>query len=77
MAINPGKCKCIILPKSYISDLSFSINDAQVPIADHLDISGVTIVNSVNFCKHIAKITKKFGKQLDVFSRLKNMLSIS
>ena len=31
---NPEKCKCIILPKSYPSDLSFSINDVQVPIID-------------------------------------------
>ena len=32
---NPEKCKCIILPKSYPCDLSFSINDVQVPIVDH------------------------------------------
>ena len=57
LVLNPEKCKCIILPKSYPSDLSFSINDEQVPIVDHLDLLGVTIVNSLNFSKHIAKIT--------------------
>ena len=49
LVLNPEKCKCIILPKSYPSDLSFSINDEQVPIVDHLDLLGVTIVNSLNF----------------------------
>ena len=48
----------------------------QVPIVDHLDLLGVTIDNSLNFSEHIGKIIKKVGKQLDVLSRLKNMLSI-
>ena len=77
LVLNPVKCKFIILSKSYTSDLSFSINDVQVPIADHWDLSGVTIVNSLNFSKQIAKITKQVRKQIDVLSRLKNMLSIS
>ena len=77
--LNPEKCKCIILPKSYPCDLSFSISysDVQVPIVDHLELLGVTIDNSLNFSKHIGKITKKVGNQLDVLSRLKNALSIS
>ena len=37
LMLNPEKYKCIILPKSYPSDLSFSIIDEQVPIVDHLD----------------------------------------
>ena len=45
LVLNPEKCKCIILRKSYPSDLSFSINDEQVPIVDHLDLLGVTIDN--------------------------------
>ena len=57
LVLNPEKCKCIILPKSYPSGLCFSINDEQVPIVDHLDLLGVTIFNSLNFSKHIAKIT--------------------
>ena len=70
LVLNLEKCKCIILPKSYPSDLSFSINDVQVPIVDHLEVLGVTIDNSLNFSEHIGKITKKIGKQLDVLSRL-------
>ena len=76
LKLNPEKCKCIILPKSYPSDFSFSINGVQVPIVDHLELLVVTIDNSLNFSEHIGKITKKVGKQLDVLSRLKNMLSI-
>ena len=77
LVLNPEKCKCIILPKNYPCDLSFSISDVQVPIVDHLELLGVTIDNSLNFSKHIGKITKKVGNQLDVLCRLKNTLSIS
>ena len=35
--------------KSSPSDLSFSINDVQFPIVDHLDLLGITIDNSLNF----------------------------
>ena len=45
LVLNPEKCKGIILRKSYPSDISFSINDVQVPIVDHLDLLGVTIDN--------------------------------
>ena len=77
LVLNPEKCKCIVLPKNYPCDLSFSISDVQVPIVDHLELLGVTIDNLLNFSKHIGKITKKVGNQLDVLSRLKNTLSIS
>lgn len=78
LVLNPKKCKCIILPKYHPCDLSLSINDVQVPIVDYLDLLGVTVTinNLLNFSKHIAMITQKIGKQLDVLSRLKNMLSI-
>ena len=77
LVLNPEKCKCIILPKSYPWDLSFSISDVQVPAVDYLELLGVTIVNSLNFSKHIGNITKKVGNQLDVLRRLKNTLSVS
>ena len=76
LVLSPEKCKCIILPNSSPSDLSFSINGVQVPIVDHLDLLGV-IDNSLNFSKHVAKITRKVGKHLEVLRRLKNMPSIS
>ena len=77
LVLGPEKCKCIILPKSSLSDLSFSVNDVQVTIVDHLDLLGVTIDNSLNLSKHVAKINKKVGKQSDVLTRLKIMPSIS
>ena len=80
LVLNPEKCKFIILPKSYPCDLSFSIScsDVQVPIVDHLELLGVSrSITLANFSKHIGKITKKVGNQLDVLSRLKNALSIS
>ena len=77
LVLGPEKCKCIILPKSSLSDLSFSVNDVQVTIVDHLHILGVTIDNSLNLSKHVAKVNKKVGKQSDVLIRLENMPSIS
>ena len=77
LVLGPKKCKCIILPKSSLNDLSFTVNDVQVPIVDHLDLLGVTIDNSLNLSKHVAKINKKVGKQSDVLTRLKIMPSIS
>ena len=74
LVLNPKKCKCIILPKYYPCDLSLSINDVQVPIVDYLDLLGVTVTinNLLNFSKHIAMITQKIGKQLDVLGTSTN-----
>ena len=74
LVLNPEKCKCIILPKSYPLALVIYI---QVPIVDHVELLGVAIYNSLNFSKHIGKITKKVGNQLHVLSRLKTTQSIS
>jgi len=60
LVLNPKKCKCIILPKSYLCDLSFDISDVPVPIVDHLELLGVIIDKSLNFnSKHVSKIIKK------------------
>ena len=75
LVLNPEKCNCIILPKNYPSDLSFSISDVQVPIIDHLELLRVAIDNSLNFSKHIGKNTEKVGNRLGVLGRLKNTLS--
>ena len=75
LVLNPEKCSCIILPKNYPCDLSFSISDVQVPIVVHLELLGVAIDNSLNFSKHIGKNTEKVGNRLDVLGRLKNTLS--
>ena len=77
LVLNPEICNCIILPKNYPCDLSFSISDVQVPKVDHLELLGVVIDDSLNFSKHIGKITEKVENRLDVLGRLKNTLSIS
>ena len=38
LVLNPVKCKCIILSKSYKCDFSFSISDVQVPVVDYLEL---------------------------------------
>ena len=40
-----------------------------------VDLFGLTLDNSLNFRKHIMKISKEVGKQLDVLCGLKNILS--
>ena len=77
LVLNPEKCNCIILPKNYPCDFSFSISDVQVPIVDHVELLGVVIDNSLNFGKHIGKITEKVENRLGVLGRLKNTLSTS
>ena len=44
-------------------------------MVDHLKLFGVGIDNSLNFSKHIGKITKKVGNKLDILGRLKNTLT--
>ena len=77
LVLNPEKCNCIILPKNYPCDLSVSISDVQAPIVDHLELLRVAIDNSLNFSKHIGKITEKVKHRLDILGRLKNTLSTS
>lgn len=43
------------------------------PLVDTVDLFGLTLDDSLNFGKHITKISKKVGKKLDVFCRLKNI----
>ena len=38
---SPEKCKCIILPKNYPCDLSFSISDVQVAILIFKAVNGM------------------------------------
>ena len=73
LMLNPKKCKCIILPKSYPCDLSFSISDVSTgSYCSHLELLGVTIDNSLNFSKHIGKIIyNRIGKI--IYNRSTNM----
>ena len=59
LMLSPEKCEGIILPKNSPSDLSFSINDVQVPIVDHLDLLGVTIDNSLSLANTLPRLLGK------------------
>ena len=77
LVLNPTKCKALVLSNKHPLNLNFTINDVQIPCVDHLELLGVVIDNSLHFDKHVTKITKKVGKQLDVLCRFKKMLSSS
>ena len=55
--------------------LSLFAEGVALPLLDTVHLFGLTLDNSLNFGKHIAKIRKKVGKQQDVLCRVKNILS--
>ena len=77
MILNPEKSKALVLSRKPNVKLSlFAEGVALVlPLLDTVDLFGLTLDNSQNFGKHITKISKKVGKQLDVLCRLKIILS--
>ena len=66
-----------MLLESKSSDIKICIDDINVDAIDKVELLGVIIDNKLHFKDHISKIAKKVGKQLDVLSRLKNILSFS
>ena len=77
ITLNLDKCKLFVLPESKSSDIKICIDDINVDAIDKVELLGVIIDNKLHFKDHISKIAKKVGKQLDVLSRLKNILSFS
>ena len=75
MILNPEKCKALVLSRKPNVKLSLCAEGVALPLLDTVDLFGLTLDNSLNFGKHITKISKKVGKQLDVLCRLKNILS--
>ena len=75
MILNPEKCKALVLSRKPNVKLSLFAEGFALPLLDTVDLLGLTLDNSLNFGKHITKISKKVGKQLDVLCRLKNILS--
>ena len=66
MILNPGKCKALVLSRKPIVKLSLFAEGVAFPLVDTVDLFGLTLNDSLNFGKHITKISKKVGKQLDV-----------
>ena len=75
MILNPEKCKALVLSRKPNVKLSLFAEGVALPQLDTVDLFGLTLDNSMNFGKHITKISKKVGKQLGVLCRLKNILS--
>ena len=75
MFLNPEKCRALVRSRKPNVKLSLFAEGVALPLIDTVDLSGLTLDNSLNFGKHITKINKKVGKQLDVLRRLKNILS--
>ena len=75
MILNPEKCKALVLSRKHNVKLSLFAESVKLPLLDKGDLFGITLDNSLNFGKHIKKISNKVGKQLDVICRLKNILS--
>ena len=73
--LNPEKCKALVLSRKPNVRLSLFAEGVALPLLDMVDLFGLPLYNSLNFGKHIMKISKKVGKQLDVLCRLKNILS--
>ena len=69
------KRKALVLSRKPNVKLSLFAEGVALPLLDTVDLFGLTLDNSLNFGKHITKISKKVGKQLDVLCRLKNILS--
>ena len=78
MIMNPEKCKALVLSRKPNVKLSLFAEGVALPLLDTVDLFGLTLDNSLNFGKHITKISnlrKLERKQLDVLCRLKNILS--
>ena len=75
MILNPEKCKALVLSRKPNVKLSLFAEGIALPRFDTVDLFGSTLDNSLNFGKHITKISKKVGKQSDVLRRLKSILS--
>ena len=75
MILNPEKCKALVLSRKPNVKLSLFAEGVALPLLDTVDLFGLTLDNSLNVGKHITKISKKVGKQLDLLCRLKNILS--
>ena len=63
--LNPEKCNALVLSRKPNVKLSLFAEGVALPLLDTVDLFGLTLDNSLNFGKHITKVSKKVGKQLD------------
>ena len=78
LILNSGKCKAMVISNNtQMDDLIFTIDGKPIPKFDSLELLGTTVDKSLYFSNHISKISKKVGRQLNVLSRFKKILSCS
>ena len=75
MIVKSEKCKALVLSGKPNVKLSLFAEGFALPLLDTVYLFGLTLENFLNFGKHITKISRKVGKQLDVLCRLKHILS--
>ena len=75
MILNPEKCNELVISRKPNVTLSLFAEGVALPLVDTVNLFGLTLDDSPNFGKHITIISKKVGRQLDVFWRLKNISS--
>ena len=76
MIVNPSKFQAIVLSKSKKSiDTTFVIEGHQIKSSDCVKLLGISIDDKLMFDKHISKLCKKAGGQLNQLCRFKNHLS--
>ena len=61
--LNPEKCKALVLSRKPNVKLSLFAEGFALPILNRVDLFGLTLDDSLNFGKHITKISKKVGKR--------------
>ena len=59
MILNPEKCKALVLSRKPNVKLSLFAEGVALPLLDTVDLFGLTLDHSLNFGKHITKISKK------------------
>ena len=62
MILNPKKCKALVLARKPNVKLSLFAEGVALLLVDAVDLFGLTLDDSLNFGKHITKISKKAGK---------------
>lgn len=78
LILNPDKCKAMVISNNtQTDDLIFTIDGKPIPKVDSLELLGTIVDKSLYFSNLISKISKKVGRQLDVLSRFKKILSCS
>lgn len=78
LTLNPDKYKAMVISNNtQTDDLMFVIDGKPIPKVDSLELLGTIVEKSLYFSNHISKISKKVGKQLNVLSRFKKILSRS